>query len=392
MAEKPVEISRRARAEVDARTVDAVDAYADGRAELDRRSDEPPRPGDLYVVAQATEEPLEWLVVDTESAGRDRLLVVPADPQSLVGSADVAVADDEPGGPLALRCGHGAEIDVALLDAEMRTGSVADETLDRVRDKRQQLADGQLRASTEQVETDADPEYAMWIEDVVAPARAALAGRPRTRAVGRPQISLVPETAEGSATEPRMAPATAPVSQPWHRRLVKVAALPLAACLAWLLAGTPGWRQDPEVAMLMLAMGTRTGGEPSLTLAAGTEHVELRVDLGGDDDYQSFRASLATLEGVEVWRGLDLAQSATEWGSEVIILLPAELLATGDYELALEGVGADGEVSEVGFYSFRVRFVGPYNQSRRDAGAPSAGVDGCNSREKSLVRCSLNSA
>lgn len=356
MADKPVEISRRARVEVEARAAVAVDAHAAARAELERRSGEPPRPGDLYVVVQSSEQPLEWLVVDAEPARRDRLLVVPADPQPLVGSADVAVAGDEPGGPLALRCGHGVEIDAALLDADMRTGSVAVETLDQVRDKRRQLADGEpVGVSTEQVETDADPEYALWIEDVVAPARAALeaAGRPRSRAAGRPRVRLLPGAAEG-ATDPRPATAATATRRGWHRRLVKAAALPLAASLAWLLAGAPGWRHDPEVATLLLAMSTRTGGEPSLTLAPGTEIVELRVDLGADDDYRSFRATLATLEGVEVWRAVDLPQSTAEWGSEVVVRLPAERLPAGGYELALEGVRANGEESAVGFYSFRV--------------------------------------
>ena len=349
MDEKQVDISRRARAEVDARAAAAVSEHDAIRAELERRRDEPPRPGDLYVMAEAVEQPLEWLVVDADPARSGRLWVVPADSQPLVGSADIAVADDQPGGPLALRCGHGVEIDAALLVAEMRTGSIASEILDRVRDKRRQLADDQVDASTEQVETDADPEYAMWIEDIVAPARAALG------AAGRPPLRLVSGASENSATTPRAAPATAPAPRRTRwRRLAQATALPLAACLVWLLAGAPGWRHDPGVATLLLAATTRTGGEPTLTLATRTEIVELRVDLGGDDDYRSFRATLATLEGVEVWRGLDLARTATEWGSEVVVRLPAEQLPAGDYELALGGVSEGGEVSEVGFYSFRV--------------------------------------
>ncbi len=358
MDEKRVEISRRARAELDARTAAAVDAYAGVRDELEGRQGEPPEPGDLFVLPESTEQPVEWLVVDSGPARRDQLRVVPADSQPLVGTADVAVADDEPGGPLALRCGHGVRIDNALLDAGTRTGRVAGETLERVRDKRRQLdADEQVDASTEQVETDADPEYVLWIEDVVAPARAALeaARRPRIRAAGRPRIRLVPEAGEGLAADQRPEPRATPAPRRTRwRRLAQAAALPLAAGLVWLLAGTPGWRHDPQMATLLLVASTRTGGEPTLALAPDVETVELRVDLEADDDYQSFRATLATLRGVEVWRGSDLARSATGSGSEVVIRLPAELLADGDWELALVGVGAGGEVSEVGFYSFRV--------------------------------------
>lgn len=45
---------------------------------------------------------------------------------------------------------------------------------------------------------------------------------------------------------------------------------------------------------------------------------------------------------------------AADWGSEVVVSLAAELLPNGDYELALEGIGAGGEAGEVGFYSFQV--------------------------------------
>ncbi len=45
-----------------------------------------------------------------------------------------------------------------------------------------------------------------------------------------------------------------------------------------------------------------------------------------------------------------IRESAIERGSEVVVRLPAERLADGDYELPLEGVSAGGEVSAVGFH------------------------------------------
>lgn len=60
MDPKNVEISRRARAEVDARMADAVAGHAAVLAALDDRGEDSPRAGDLYVVVQASEQPLEW--------------------------------------------------------------------------------------------------------------------------------------------------------------------------------------------------------------------------------------------------------------------------------------------------------------------------------------------
>ena len=315
------DISRRAQAELDARIKTAVDGHVATCSELEQRQ-EPAAPGDLYVVAECAEQPVEWLVVKPEPG--DRVLVIPADTQTLVGSTDVAVAEHEPGGPLALRCGHGVGIDAGLLDPEMRTGSLADEALARVR---RRLA-GELETSTDQVETDSDPEYLLWIEDVVEPARVTL------EQASRPRLKLIQGAGEGKPADPRTTTATAP----WWRGLAQAAGVVLAAGLVWLLLGTPGWRQDPEIATLTLAMSTRTGGEPTLTLAPDTETVELRVDLEGDDDYRSVRARLTTLQGVEVWREAGLEIHTRDWGSEVIVSLPAESLPVGDYELALEGI------------------------------------------------------
>ena len=356
MDEKNVEISRRARAEVEARTADAVAELAAVRAELEHRGDGAARPGDLYVTAETAEQPLEWLVVDSDPARPARLWVVPADTQPWIGSADLSVADHQPGGALVLRCDHGVEIDATLLDAEMRTGKVDNETLDRVRIKRRQLAGEpapDVRTSTEQVETDADPEYALWIEEVVAPARAAL------ESAGSSPLRLVSGATDKPATGSQV---TTPASRRgWMGsegtgwlRLAQAAIVPLAVGLVWLLMGSPGWHDDPEIATLTLTMSTRAGGEAILTPAPKSKTIELRVDLGEDDNYRSFKAILSTLAGTEVWRAEDLPPTTTEGVNEVVLRLPSELLPAGDYELALEGVKADGAVSEVGFYSFEI--------------------------------------
>ena len=72
-----------------ARTREALRALGEVDAELERRADRPPHPGDLFVFSDT--EDLEWAVIDASADGR-YLLVVPADTDPQVGSADVKVS------------------------------------------------------------------------------------------------------------------------------------------------------------------------------------------------------------------------------------------------------------------------------------------------------------
>lgn len=150
----------------------------------DRRDDfngAPPAPGDLFVLPETAELPVEWAVLDRDPGRPDRFLAVPADASPLAGSADVVVSEEEPGGPLSLRCAHPVWIDGAALAPERRTGSLAPGAVEAARRKVREVAAGQPKASPLAWEVDQDPEYRDWLAETAAPAKAAV----EVRAAGR---------------------------------------------------------------------------------------------------------------------------------------------------------------------------------------------------------------
>ncbi len=87
-----------------------------------------PWPGDLYMLAETADFPVEWLVVERTS-GHCRL--VAADTNPARGSADVPVPADVEGGPLSVRCAVSLQVGVETLRRGERTGTVAPEVLER---------------------------------------------------------------------------------------------------------------------------------------------------------------------------------------------------------------------------------------------------------------------
>ena len=110
----------------------------------------------------------------------------------------------------------------------------------------------------------------------------------------------------------------------------------------------------PVVASMVLSAAVRSDIIPTLALPATANFAELRVDLEGDDAYRGFRAALTTSAGARLWTGTDLATGASEWGSEVVVRLPAGLFEEGAYELALEGLDEDGKPYALGRHAFNV--------------------------------------
>ncbi len=100
----------------------------------------------------------------------------------------------------------------------------------------------------------------------------------------------------------------------------------------------------------------RSAGEAHrLVLTRGTDTVRLRLALKADDSYQSYRASLQTVEGKDIWgRPARSAQSSRSGAKAVTLQLPARLLPTGDYILMLSGITARGSVESVAEYYLKV--------------------------------------
>ncbi|HEV2845580.1 MAG TPA: hypothetical protein VG477_12085, partial [Thermoanaerobaculia bacterium] len=129
-----------------------------------------PEPGDLFVLPETADFPVEWAVLDHRPG---RLLAVPADTCPLTGSADVEVPRGELGGPLVLRCRYSVWGDAARFDPNRRTGTLDAVAVDRALRKRAELDSGSLTASSLAYEADVDPEYEDWERDILIPAHAA---------------------------------------------------------------------------------------------------------------------------------------------------------------------------------------------------------------------------
>lgn len=108
----------------------------------------------------------EWAILEREE---DRFLLVPADAGGLIGSGDLE-AEGGSGGPWILRCRFERWIGRRRLESFAITGRLIPEEIEQAMERRSlDYPAGMLER-----ETDDDPEYREWIEDVVEPAAEAL--------------------------------------------------------------------------------------------------------------------------------------------------------------------------------------------------------------------------
>ncbi len=170
------------RQRLEALAAQARDRAARSAAELASRRGQPAGPGDLFVLPATADLPVEWAVLERRSEGRGQLLVVPADTHPLLGTADVEVGEEAPGGPLSLRCRFGVWLDAALFDPELRSGALAPEAVAEALTRYREAESGDLTPSPLAEEVDADPEYRDWIRE--GPARATEARHGRSAAGG----------------------------------------------------------------------------------------------------------------------------------------------------------------------------------------------------------------
>lgn len=93
------------------------------------------------------------------------------------------------------------------------------------------------------------------------------------------------------------------------------------------------------------------GGNPkTLVIPQGTKAIQLELQLKRNSDQRSFRAQLLTADGAEIWRRDNLRAK----GRNLVLQILAQLLAEGDYELALKGRAANRDYEEAGSYYFTI--------------------------------------
>lgn len=161
----------------------ALANLAEERAAATSRGAGPPRLGEIYLFIATSELPIEWVVVDQDPADPGYLRVVPIDTHPQVGSADVAVPawDSYEWGQagdgsesMSVRCGFSVRLAVEAFDPELCIGCLEAGDLERVRRKRDQIADGCLKPTQEELEVDSDPDYEDWREEVLTKAQLEL--------------------------------------------------------------------------------------------------------------------------------------------------------------------------------------------------------------------------
>jgi hypothetical protein len=114
-------------------------------------------------------------------------------------------------------------------------------------------------------------------------------------------------------------------------------------------------RRAPSVISLVLApsiVRDQASGMKKFYLPPGVGLLKLRLKLKEEVEYGSYQVALLTAEGAERWSQDMLQAQRTDSGRSVALLLPAGILAEGDYELRLKGYAPDGTLEETGDYYY----------------------------------------
>src|SRR6266850_1920088 len=111
------------------------------------------------------------------------------------------------------------------------------------------------------------------------------------------------------------------------------------------------------IASFVLRAGSVRGSDESMRLIIpkSVQSVRLQLDLATVGDYRSYQAALRTAAGAVVWAADMVRTTATASGKTVVIDLPPQFLAPGNYELGLLGLVDRGRFEEVAYYNFTVQ-------------------------------------
>lgn len=290
--------------------------------------------GELFVLRQLAQFPLEWAVVERSAEDPALLLVVPADTLPETGSADVRLPARAESGPLSLRCGYPVWVPEDLLRQGVRSGRLADPDLARARRLLDDIEQGRPTGTPLEHETEDDPEYIDWIVGTVAQAAAAL--------------SEARAALERRGAVPGAVAAGAPGPPP--RRWQQAAPL-LAAALVVVAVGlsVQNFVLQRRVARLSLPFFNLPSGEllfagPSrgpatvtVRLPRGAQHLLLTIVVGADLPAGAGHIEIETVQGRRVWSSPPFPLRP---GEELNLVLPRELLPDRRYRVALFAIGA----------------------------------------------------
>ena len=106
-------------------------------------------------------------------------------------------------------------------------------------------------------------------------------------------------------------------------------------------AAQPPARPEPVKAVFTLSLAALRGAEDveEFRIPPGVELVEVQLDLEGLEEYKSFHAAVRSLEkeheNVMVWEKGGLAPQPLEWGTALVLEIPASRLTAGSYRVVV---------------------------------------------------------
>ena len=115
-----------------------------------------------------------------------------------------------------------------------------------------------------------------------------------------------------------------------------------------------GQQPQMKIFAVVLTPGLVRGEEESKSVVIPQDVTEVRLEARFEGEYPRFQATLATVEGRELWSKGSLEAEAFHGGRRIFIDIPRSMLVSGDYILALRGFPASGSPETVAEYSFRV--------------------------------------
>lgn len=116
-------------------------------------------------------------------------------------------------------------------------------------------------------------------------------------------------------------------------------------------------RTSPPVFTVALALGALrdAGGLKKVSIPPQAKTVRLRLALAPEaDEFKSFRADLKTDAGATLLSTEALRAGGTKGGRTASLVVPADLLGRGDYEVVLGGRTPEGSWETLGRYNLRV--------------------------------------
>ncbi len=302
-------------------TAEAARATGQPSAEADRDA---PTAGDLFVLPESADFPVEWLLLDRAPDDPDGWRAVPVDTNPLRGPGDLRIGPDRPGGPLSLRCRFEVGLPARIVCGGRRTGRVTTEdlthALQTVRDHQQ----GVLETGPLAEEVAADPEYQDWELGVLRPAREAVVTAPVAR-------------------HPAQEPA-GPETRVW---------IFVAAALAFLSIGLGTWNVALRQQVDRLSTPVLIGGSQEVVVGSDLRApAPLRVHPGdqrqlvfivlSDEaaDYERYRVELTDDDGTALWTSAD-AESPAE--PELNLVIPGRFLDGSQAPTHLVVLAVDGD-------------------------------------------------